>query len=357
MEKTKTPGELEQERAQETKALQEATKALQEAKSAADVLIAKKNEVRGIVLTKQEPEIGTTDEEHTEPPFSSNFSISDEPAVSEEPPIEVSPVASAQEKSSTVPSLNWDVITKKPEGDEEIHEEPEPTKTEVLEGETKTFSLKGDVEPIIRSLLQENNVEVTDIKINGFEKEIFLNITIVADKKHNINIKATLENKNDVIVVKDHKIDAKWLVKRETEKTLAPNLDKISDLLKVYIEKSEGKKTEKIWIEDGQLKALFKKEEIKKQEEVQTPVVVNEKKVVVSTSSPSINATDQEIKNLRGEIEKKMENNGETEKEKRIREIFDKLESNRKKKIEMEEEKKNLLKKLSSLEEKLKITK
>jgi len=134
--------------------------------------------------------------------------------------------------------------------------EEKETKREEEKREIKSYSvefMKTKILLLLQNIKQIDEVKNLDIK--GSDKEITLNTTIKS-LGFNIAVQATLENKGDGIVVKNYKVNAKWPAKGKTEKALEPHLNKISELLRSYIEKEENKKVEKIWIENGELKAL-----------------------------------------------------------------------------------------------------
>ena len=142
-----------------------------------------------------------------------------------------------------------------------------------MEGLEKTSEIKSFSVDFIKermlSLIQDNesvgNV-VKNFDIKGVNEEITLNTSI---KKFgvNIGIQGTLQNKGDGIAVKNYKIDAVWPIKGKAEKIIGSKLNEISEMLKSFIKKEENKEVEKIWIEDGQLKVMFKKDEFKKDTE------------------------------------------------------------------------------------------
>ena len=132
----------------------------------------------------------------------------------------------------------------------------EQTGLENKEKEIKSYSvefIKTKILPLLQNIKQIDEVKSLDIK--GNDKEIILN-TIIKSFGFSIAVQATLENKGDGIAVKNYKVDAKWFAKGKAQKAIEPHLNKISELLKSYIEKEENKKVEKIWIENGELKAL-----------------------------------------------------------------------------------------------------
>ena len=122
--------------------------------------------------------------------------------------------------------------------------------------EEKIYStdfIKEKILPLLEKIKEID--EIKSFEIEGIGKEITLN-TVVKSYGFNIKVQATFENKENKIVVKSYNIDAMWPAKGKAEKALVPQLDKISEMLKSYIEKETNQKIEKIWIEDGELKAL-----------------------------------------------------------------------------------------------------
>jgi hypothetical protein len=111
----------------------------------------------------------------------------------------------------------------------------------------------------ILSILQKEKVTIVkNPEIKGAGNEISIDTTIKS-WGGTIGIQITLESKDGLFTVKSHKIDAGWPYKGKVEEKLLPNLIKISKLLIDNIEQEKNKKVEKIWIENGQLKALYKK--------------------------------------------------------------------------------------------------
>ena len=111
--------------------------------------------------------------------------------------------------------------------------------------------IKAKILPLLKNIKQIDEVKNLDIKGSG--KEITLN-TMIKSLGFNITVQATLENKGEGIAVKNYKVDAMWPARGQAKKALEPHLNKIPELLKSYIEKEEGRKIDKIWIESGQLK-------------------------------------------------------------------------------------------------------
>ena len=125
--------------------------------------------------------------------------------------------------------------------------------------ETKIFSISFVKERIL-SLLKSNKFvsEVEELEISHpNEGEINLSIVVKSIIGANVGVQATLENKKGAIAVKNHKIEANFMIKGKVESAIVPKLGEISKILKEYIEKEEGKKVEKIEIENGQLKVTF----------------------------------------------------------------------------------------------------
>jgi hypothetical protein len=126
--------------------------------------------------------------------------------------------------------------------------------------EIKTYSvdfIKSKVLSLIGGIKEIGSVEKFDIV--GLEKNITINTTVTS-WGFDINVKIEIENEDNGIVIKKYNIDAKWPAKGKAEKALVPRLGEISEMLKNYIEKEEGKKVEKMEIENGELKVDFKKE-------------------------------------------------------------------------------------------------
>ncbi|MFA5773487.1 MAG: hypothetical protein WC908_02330 [Candidatus Paceibacterota bacterium] len=186
--------------------------------------------------------------------------------------------------------------------------------------------------------LLEKNKEIDEIisfEIKGIGKEIRLNI-VVKSYGFNIKVQVTFENKGDGVAVKDdYIIDAKWPVKGKAEKELVPQLGKVSEMLKMYIEKEGGKKIEKIWIEDGKLKALSKtKKELEKEKTEQLEILARVKKGVedllakknkaVGTNKNIMKGKDPEVDSVVDEDEVRVDNpkDGKEKKQARDRKLL-----------------------------------
>jgi len=129
-----------------------------------------------------------------------------------------------------------------------------------LENGVKTYSLKFIKDKINGLLLGVKEIsEIKSLEITGSGDQIKIETAIVS-YGFNIKVQLLLENSGDSIEVKDYTVDAKWPAKGKAEKALAPHIDKISQMLKSYIEKEEGIEIEKIWIEEGVLRSKAKNE-------------------------------------------------------------------------------------------------
>lgn len=126
---------------------------------------------------------------------------------------------------------------------------------EQMKKEVKNFST-GFMKERILPLLQNYVSEVKSLEIKGAGKEIILN-TKVVKYNFNIGVEATLQNEGNGIGIKSYKIDAIFVAKGKAEREIAPQLNKVSDILREYIEKEEDRKVEKIEIENGELKVTF----------------------------------------------------------------------------------------------------
>jgi len=142
----------------------------------------------------------------------------------------------------------------------EIGEEKEGNKR--IKSYTADF-IKSKFEPFLQNVKQIKEIKNLNIDISN--KEILIDATVVS-KGFNIEVQVVIENKGDGIAVKSHNIDAKWPAKGIAEEAITPHLGKISEMLKTYMEKEEEGKIEKIWIENGELKAMFANDKIEKVE-------------------------------------------------------------------------------------------
>lgn len=134
-------------------------------------------------------------------------------------------------------------------------EEPAEKAPKQIEKEIKTFSteyIKSKILPLLENFVSE----VKNLEIKGVGEEIILNTTVVK-YNFNIGVEATLQNEENGIGVKSYKINASFMAKGKAEREIAPQLNKVSDLLREYIEKEENRKVEKIEIENGELKVTF----------------------------------------------------------------------------------------------------
>ncbi len=140
---------------------------------------------------------------------------------------------------------------------------PEPhTGLEKTPG-TKTFGTKF-ISQQIKTLLesQEKIQEIKSLNVVGSGGEIRLDTFVKAKDiiTATVGIQAVLENKNGSLAVKSYEIDAPIYAKGTVEKIIAPKLGEVSELLKSYVEKQEGRKVAKIEIENGELKVTFAKQ-------------------------------------------------------------------------------------------------
>jgi len=155
----------------------------------------------------------------------------------------------------------WKII-KKPKikfiSQEEENSETEKEVT-VEKKEVKTYDIEF-IKGKIRELLSKVSAveEIKKLEVKGSGGNIEINTTIKAKKffiSVDVNLNAVLENKDNKIVVKNYNLDAGKLTS-VVDPMISSQLDKVTDLLKEYIEKEEKIKVEKIWIEDGELKAI-----------------------------------------------------------------------------------------------------
>lgn len=142
-----------------------------------------------------------------------------------------------------------------------------PGKEEIKTESYSASFIKSKFEPFLKNIKDISELKNLDINISG--KEIIIDSTVVSTG-FNIKVQVVIENMGDGITVKSHNIDAKWPAKGKAEKKLEPQLNKISEMLKSYIEKEKGGKIEKLWIENGELKALFMNEKEKSNDTVFT---------------------------------------------------------------------------------------
>lgn len=122
----------------------------------------------------------------------------------------------------------------------------------------ETFStdfIKGIVLP----MLKPHVGSIKKFELKGNRSEITLDATITK-KMQNINIQATLIEKDGELVLKNSPIiSARFeTTKKKAEEELAPHLDKISKTIKEFIEKEKGKKVDKMEIVNGELRVIYK---------------------------------------------------------------------------------------------------
>jgi hypothetical protein len=139
--------------------------------------------------------------------------------------------------------------------------------TQELAERIETFSkifLGGVVQSLLESPKAKEKIDriIADPEFSGIDNELVLKTTI-EKSGFDIGVTATFDNEKDGIVVKNWKIDAMWPAKKKSENALGEYIDKIPGLVKTHIEENDKKnrKVEKMWIEGGALKVLFKKEE------------------------------------------------------------------------------------------------
>lgn len=126
--------------------------------------------------------------------------------------------------------------------------------------ESKTFSTEFIKDKIRNLLVSNKNIkEVRNLDVRGSGSEITLDLKVLAGPlSSEVGVQAILESRAGNIKVKNHKIEAGWMIKGTVEDILVPKLNEVSGLLKSYIEKSEGKKVEKMEIINGELVVKFK---------------------------------------------------------------------------------------------------
>ncbi|MCM2338926.1 MAG: hypothetical protein NDI62_00510 [Burkholderiales bacterium] len=181
------------------------------------------------------------------------------------------------EEGQSVIQKNKEVLEKEKENREgilkklkEIREKKEKTtpfnKELGNKAETESFNAKF-IENKVRELLksQEGIKKINSLKIEGSGDSIQLSLDFEAEgKKFGVAIKikgiinTTIFNKDNTIVIKKPEVKANTTDTILINKTLTPKLDEaIKEIIK-FIEKEKDKKVEKIWIENGELKALYK---------------------------------------------------------------------------------------------------
>ncbi len=154
-----------------------------------------------------------------------------------------------------------------------------PNPSQEKKADSKVFS-SDFIKKRIRSLLEAQDAvkEVTSLDVRGSGSEITLDTKVKAQKFFltvNVGVQAILENKGGAIKVKSYKIDAQEAIKSTVEGMIVPKLNTVSELLKSFIEKEEGKKVSKVEIENGGLKVTFN--ESRKETPPPAPKPVQEK--------------------------------------------------------------------------------
>lgn len=125
--------------------------------------------------------------------------------------------------------------------------------------EVKTYHLNFVKEEITKILLGVKAIKnIEYLNIQGKENEILIDARLNAKKylmTVDVEINATLTNVDGKIAVAGYHIDAGAL-SSIVESLVKEKLDQVSELIKNKIEEKEKIKVEKVWIEDGELKAL-----------------------------------------------------------------------------------------------------
>lgn len=132
----------------------------------------------------------------------------------------------------------------------------------------ETFSnqfIEGKIKELLSSEEAKKKIKeiVADPKIEGVGNEINL-ITTISVKTSpitpsaNVTVRATIGNMANTIGVKRINVEAKFdAVAKGVENAILPYLDKISGILKSYIEKERGRKVQALEICDGALTVTF----------------------------------------------------------------------------------------------------
>lgn len=141
---------------------------------------------------------------------------------------------------------------------------PQGKETEA-NSETKTFLtlpadfIKGRIEKLLQSV--DTVKEIKSVSVEGTGDEIKIVLAVTGQKAFvtvDINASVLLENSGSTVRVKEHKINSSSF-QDMVEGAIAPQISKIPELLKTYIEKEEGKKVETIQIENGGLRVTLGK--------------------------------------------------------------------------------------------------
>ncbi len=160
-----------------------------------------------------------------------------------------------------------------PEDEEEKEEEETPEEelvsdAEIVEAE-KEYTDQFIKREIYKLLQKAGSLKkINELEVKGKGQEMFLETQVTAyrdEKKKStvdVKIKATLENSDGGVKIKNYSIDAGFLARvfaqKEVESKILPHLENISSILKEYIQTEEKREVEKIEIEDGKLKVIFK---------------------------------------------------------------------------------------------------
>lgn len=116
-------------------------------------------------------------------------------------------------------------------------ERPEVNSPEEVREKTLSVDfIRERVKTLIAS--NKNIKEVKNLEVKGVGNEITLNLKVLAGPLGSeVGVQAILESKGGNIKVKNHKIEAGWMIKGTVESIIIPKLNEVSELLKSYIEK------------------------------------------------------------------------------------------------------------------------
>ncbi len=142
--------------------------------------------------------------------------------------------------------------------------------------------IENKIKEILGSVGEIKNVE--ELLISSSENEFTLSAKVKAKSFGPIAIKISLEGAhivndgNSIKIADNYSITAN-LFEGKVKKMMAKNISQIGEKIKEFIEKEKGVKIEKIWIENGELKALPEKtvtetkEELEKQKNEQAQLI------------------------------------------------------------------------------------
>lgn len=161
-----------------------------------------------------------------------------------------------------------------PEDEEEKEEEEEAPEEELVsdaeivetEKEYTDQFIKREIYKLLQKVGSLKKINELDVKGRGQEMFLETQVTAYKDEKKkstvDVKIKATLENKDGGVKIKNYSIDAgllaRFFAQKEVESKILPHLENISSILKEYIQTEEKREVEKIEIENGKLKVSFK---------------------------------------------------------------------------------------------------